>query len=149
MGVRSHNLVLFSLILLSVLALSTYSVTQTFALDVDPTVTAIASGSNPPINPPFGLAGASLKVTCAQDGAFPGTPSSSTCPVIQRHGISYWAYSYVDNRGSLHIVAYSGSTAIQQYDLVGARYIHTITVNSGLLPLAIAVTVGSTSKANA
>ena len=47
---------------------------------------------------------AGLKVTCmlGPDKLEP----SPTCPVIEWNGYTYWAYSYIDNRYAMNIVAY-------------------------------------------
>jgi hypothetical protein len=57
--------------------------------------------------------------------------SSTTTNVIKFNGLTYWAYSYDDNRLSLGIVAYdSSNNIIKQWEKSGARYLWKITVDS-------------------
>ncbi len=58
-----------------------------------------------------------------------------TCPVVKWNGITYWAFSYIDNRFSLGIVGYrdtDGTVAINK-ELPGARYLETITVGEDVV----------------
>ena len=53
---------------------------------------------------------------------------SSTCNVIRYNGLTYWAYSYIDNRVSLGLVAYDASgKQVAQQELQGTRYLWKIT----------------------
>ncbi|OHX10212.1 hypothetical protein [Chromobacterium sphagni] len=53
---------------------------------------------------------------------------SATCNVISYNGLTYWAYSYIDNRVSLNLVAYDASgKVVAQQELPGARYLWKIT----------------------
>ena len=71
--------------------------------------------------------GADLKVSCTTSAG----ASSDTCPVITWGGITFWAFSYVDNRGSLAIVAYNAAgTAVGTLDRPGTRYVAQITVDA-------------------
>jgi tetratricopeptide (TPR) repeat protein len=57
--------------------------------------------------------------------------SSPTTNVVKFNGLTYWAYSYIDNRFSLAIVAYdSSNNIIRQWEKSGARYLWKITVDS-------------------
>ena len=61
----------------------------------------------------------------------PFTFTPSAAPVIQWNGYTYWAYSYVDNRMSMAIVAYDAKGQIvKQWEKPGARYLASITVDS-------------------
>jgi hypothetical protein len=66
---------------------------------------------------------------------FMGDPESletiTTTNVIKFNGLTYWAYSYLDNRNSLAIVAYdSSNNIVNQWEKSGARYLWKITVDS-------------------
>ncbi len=56
--------------------------------------------------------------------------SSSTCPVVTWGDITYWAYSFIDNRNAMQIVAYDSSGHIAgQWYKPGDRYVWQITVD--------------------
>ena len=88
----------------------------------EPVVQLVSRFSNPPI--PDGQ-----KVTCLVD---PETlESSATCPVVVYNGITYWAYSYIDNRVAMNIVGYDAAdNIVQQTNKDGLRYIVTIDVDT-------------------
>ncbi len=91
--------------------------------NLPPTVEQPTSTQHPAI--PSGL-----KVTCFSN-ANDISNLSSTCPVIKWNGYTYWAYSYIDNRVSLGVVAYdlTGKVA-QQWQVNGVRYVYKIEVDS-------------------
>ena len=61
----------------------------------------------------------------------PAGGPSDTCPVIQWGGLTYWPYSYVDDRVFMGIVAYDSSgNLVQQTEKPGARYVWKITVDT-------------------
>ena len=63
-----------------------------------------------------------LKITCLSRPD--ALQSSSTCPIVQSGGYTYWSYSYIDNRESMAIVAYdSAGNVVKQWNKDGARYI--------------------------
>ena len=128
MGIGLRKLLIFGIVIFSVLALSTYSITPAFAPHVDPVVVTPPNPAGIPLNIPAGL-----KVTCLSDPA--SSASSTTCPVLEWHGISYWVLSFVDNRLSQRIIAYDSSdtnTIFKDYgEVTGVRYTFSITVNSG------------------
>ncbi len=70
----------------------------------------------------------SLKESCSKG---PNTlKPSSTCPVLKLGEYTYWAYSYIDNRFAMNIVAYdSAGRVVQQWEKPGARYVWAIDVN--------------------
>lgn len=70
-----------------------------------------------------------MKVTCLKG---PDTlDPCSTCPVLQWCGVTYWAYSYIDNRVGMGIVAYDASgNILQQWERKGVRYVYKITVDN-------------------
>jgi hypothetical protein len=87
-----------------------------------PLVETVPSSSHPSI--PSGLKEIALSDPNRLD-------SSSTNPIIQWNGYSYWAYSYIDNRVSLGIVAYdSNGQVVKQWEKPGTRYIYSIAVDS-------------------
>ena len=69
-----------------------------------------------------------LKLTCMKG---PDTlDPCDTCPVIEWHGYTYWAYSYIDNREAMNIVAYDvQGKVVKQWEKSGARYVYKITVD--------------------
>ena len=89
-----------------------------------PQVFIVPTDSHPPI--PGGL-----KLTC-YDGPNSPSPSSpsDTCPVVKWGGYTYWAYSYIDNRNAMNIVAYSDvdNSVASQTKKTGARYLYDISV---------------------
>jgi hypothetical protein len=57
--------------------------------------------------------------------------SSPTCPVLLRNGYVYWAFSYIDNRVGMAVIAYdSNGKSIKRWDKSGARYLWQMTVNA-------------------
>jgi hypothetical protein len=85
--------------------------------------TAEQTAAKPPPGVPAGM-----KVACTS-GPGTGDPSS-TCPVLKWHGYTYWAFSYVDNRVALGIVAYDAAgKVVAQWEKPGARYVYAITVD--------------------
>jgi len=64
----------------------------------------------------------------------PNSPSqdglSSTCPVVQYNGVSFWPFSYIDNRMAINVVGYdSSNNVVSQLALSGPRYIWKVTVD--------------------
>lgn len=86
-----------------------------------PQIAVVPATSNPPV--PGGQ-----KVTCLIG---PNTlQSSPTCPVIQRGGVTTWAYSFIDNRVSYGIVSYDqAGNVLRNVEYPGARYVYNMTVN--------------------
>lgn len=72
---------------------------------------------------------AGMKVTCTPG---PGTgAAAANCPVVKWGGYTYWAFSYVDNRVSMGIVAYdSAGKVVKQWEKAGARYVYAISVDA-------------------
>jgi hypothetical protein len=90
--------------------------------EADPIITALAAGAHPEIPP-------GLKVSCpvGPDTVQPST----TCPVLQWNGLTYWAFSHLDNRFSLTIAAYdSAGDLMMVWERAGARYMWQITLNT-------------------
>lgn len=85
-------------------------------------VACIPVASTVAIDPP--APDPALKVTCLQ----------SPCPVVKCGGITYFIFSYFDNRSSFGIVGYNqtGGIAKPLMEKVGARYIDNIVVNNAL-----------------
>ena len=69
-----------------------------------------------------------LKVACIDEALNP-----VPCPVVKCGEITYFAFSYIDNRESLGIVGYDQNGGIVKplVEKGGSRYIHTITINGG------------------
>lgn len=69
-----------------------------------------------------------LKLTClAQPGSL---DPCSLYPVLSYVGLTYWAWSFYDNRVAMAICAYdSGGKLVRRLDRDGARYIWQITVD--------------------
>jgi hypothetical protein len=90
-------------------------------VEADPAVESLAATAHPAM--PAGLHNVCL--------VEPDTLQfSETCPVVQWLGLTYWAYSHVDNRVSLTVVAYdSAGNVAGQWEKVGARYLWQITVD--------------------
>jgi hypothetical protein len=56
--------------------------------------------------------------------------SNPDCPVIECAGLTFWAYSYIDNRFSMSIVGYDiHGHQVKQWELQGVRYIWQIDVD--------------------
>ena len=88
-----------------------------------PQVSSVPSAPRP-ANLPAGM-----KVTCLQG---PNTlNSSTTCPVVQYQGLTWWALSYIDNRVGMAIVGYASPNGapVAQIAKPGARYVYKITVD--------------------
>lgn len=70
-----------------------------------------------------------LKKTCVQ-----GTDTlslSSTCPVVEANGYTYWALSYIDNRVGMAIVAYDEEgRVVDILEKTGARYVSQIKLDA-------------------
>ena len=88
------------------------------------TVPTVSSTSAQPPNIPAGM-----KKTCTPN---PNTGAEApTCPVLNYLGLTFWAFSYNDNRVSMGIVAYDSSgKVLKQWEKPGARYVYTITVDA-------------------
>jgi hypothetical protein len=71
---------------------------------------------------------ANLKVTCINAAFQP-----VACPVVRCGGVTFFAYSYLDNRTSLGIVGYDVNGAIVKglVEKPGARYVETASVAGG------------------
>ena len=81
-------------------------------------VVSVASTSNPTL--PTGL-----KVSCLVDPN--QTTAASSCPVLTYKGLTFWVYSFIDNRNSFAIVAYnSANQIVQQWEKTGVRYLYSI-----------------------
>ncbi|SFK83297.1 Ig-like domain (group 3) [Paenibacillus sp. 1_12] len=79
-----------------------------------PTV-AVVSASTAPLIP------SDMKVTC----------TLIDCPVVKWGYYTYWAFSYMDNRDSMGIVAFDASGSIvKQWEKTGSRYLSKITIDS-------------------
>ena len=64
-------------------------------------------------------------------GTGPSGGFSSTCPVVQANGLSFWSFSYKDNRDAIDVVGYDSTGAkVSQQQLNGARYIWRVTVDA-------------------
>ncbi len=93
-------------------------------LDFVPTTERVDDGTVPSI--PVGL-----KTSC---GISPDdVPGDGTCPVLHWNGVTYWAFSFTDNRVAMEIVGFSdvsGEIVSSTYK-TGARYVYNITVDPG------------------
>jgi hypothetical protein len=80
-----------------------------------PTVTTVPSAKWP-------LPPADLKVDCLSD----------PCPVIRCGRQTFYAYSYLDNRESFGLIGYDDLGVVSKpvQELVGARYLQSITLNA-------------------
>ena len=72
---------------------------------------------------------AGMKVTCTPG---PGTGAAApTCPILKLNGLTYWAFSYTDNRVAMGIVAYDAAgKVVAQWEKAGARYVYAIKVDA-------------------
>lgn len=71
-----------------------------------------------------------LKVSCYNGPDHTDPPSSRLCPVLYWHGLTYWVFSFVDNRYAYQIIAFDDAgTQIGEWYTEGDRYIHTIDVD--------------------
>ena len=78
-------------------------------------------------NPP-GMIPDDLKVSCSYS---PGRSANPICPVLLYRGLTYWAYSYRDNRYSLALVAYDDAgNVVERWEIENTRYIWQITVDT-------------------
>jgi hypothetical protein len=70
------------------------------------------------------------KVTCLASIEDPPL-SSDTCPIVVFNGITYWAFSYFDNRVAMNIVGYDeAGNIVQQTNKNGVRYIYDISIDT-------------------
>lgn len=84
------------------------------------TIEEVPVSSHPPI--PEGL-----KATFMNED---GSGSSSTCRVIKAGNLTCWAYSYIDNRVALGVVAYDEKgNVVEQWEKRGTRYLSMIESN--------------------
>jgi hypothetical protein len=57
--------------------------------------------------------------------------NSSTCPVVQANGLTFWPFSYRDNRWAVDVVGYDSTGAkVSQQQVRGPRYIWQVTVDA-------------------
>ncbi|MFO0623955.1 MAG: hypothetical protein U0745_21390 [Polyangia bacterium] len=72
---------------------------------------------------------AGMKVTCTPG---PGTGAAApSCPILKMNGLTYWAFSYSDNRVAMGIVAYDAAgKVVAQWEKPGARYVYAIKVDA-------------------
>ncbi|NVO11907.1 MAG: hypothetical protein HXX16_18260, partial [Bacteroidales bacterium] len=88
----------------------------------DPVVETRPSTSAPSIP-------AGMKCACMVDQQ--STAINPNCPVIVYKGKTFWAFSYIDNRMSMGIVAYDASGKVcTTWEKPGARYVYKITVDN-------------------
>lgn len=90
-----------------------------------PTVTSVPYSEHPASVP------VEMAVVCMTG---PNSPipdgESATCPVVKWGGLTYWAFSYFDNRDSMGIVGYDkAGNIVSQVEKVGARYVWKATVD--------------------
>lgn len=87
-----------------------------------PQVKQVDVTSHPPI--PTGLKATYLQNPNSLDPA-------DRCDVLVWNELTYWAYSYTDNRVGMAILAYDASNQlVQRWDQDGARYLWKITVDA-------------------
>jgi len=100
------------------------SATAPIVLQSVPVISQASVQSAP--TPPSGM-----KVTCMVGPNSP-TPdgSSTTCPVVTYNGVTFWPFSYIDNRESLGLVGYKSGQVVSQQELPGARYVWKATVDT-------------------
>ena len=90
-----------------------------------PVVKRVPANSHPPIP-------AGLKSTCLADTGN-AINFSPTCPTIEWRGLTYYAYSFIDNRVSLAIVAYdSANNVVMNVEHSGTRYIVEVKIDEFL-----------------
>ena len=66
----------------------------------------------------------------AECSTFCGGPGG-TCPVVKMNNITYWPYSYRDNRFATNLVGVDGSgKQVSQLNVPDVRYIKSIAVNT-------------------
>ena len=69
-----------------------------------------------------------LKLSCFDAGD--SFSSDGTCPVLKWKGFSYWAFSHVDNRLGMTLVAFNEANEIvEQWEKTGARYLWSIEID--------------------
>lgn len=69
-----------------------------------------------------------LKMSCFDAGDT--FSSDGNCPVLKWKGISYWAFSHLDNRLGMTVVAFNEANEIvNQWEKTGARYLWKIEVD--------------------
>jgi hypothetical protein len=91
------------------------------AAQYPPQVDTVPSGSHPAVPP-------EQKVTCVS-GPNSLAPNP-TCPLLAFNGYTYWAYSFIDNRVAMAIVAYdSQGNLVKQWEKSGSRYVWSIHVD--------------------
>jgi hypothetical protein len=114
--------ILLSVIVINLLLL--HSVLFAQILDMDSPIVIKLPGTSQYTIPP------GLKVDCIPDqNALKSAPLD--CPVIDWNEYIYWAYSYLDNRDAIVIVAYDiDGNIVKQWKKSGARYIYKITVDA-------------------
>jgi len=85
-----------------------------------PVVVQIPASASPPVP-------AGMKVFCTP---VPGIrEASATCPVLKWKGYTYWAFSYIDDRFAMGIVAYdSAGKAVAQWEKADSHYVWGIFV---------------------
>jgi hypothetical protein len=83
-----------------------------------------------------------MKKTCTPN---PNTGAQApACPIVNYLNMTFWAFSYLDNRVSMGIVAYDANgNVLKQWEKPGARYVYAITVD----PVAHTVTFRGQSDA--
>jgi hypothetical protein len=100
-----------------------------------PTVAQVPASTPPAI--PSGM-----KVACMQGPSV--LTAAANCPVLKWGGYTYWAFSYMDNRVGMGIVAYDATgKVVAQWEKAGARYVYAITVD----PIGRRVTFAGQSDA--
>jgi hypothetical protein len=69
----------------------------------------------------------------------PGTlTDDATCPIITCGGLTYWAFSYVDNSVAMNLVGYdSNRSVVYQSMKTGARYIYAINLDASAETLTL------------
>ena len=86
---------------------------------------------------------ADLKVVCTQSTDVSG--ASATCPVVAWRGVTYWAFSHMDNRSAMTIVAYNAAGDVRgQLQRDGARYLSQITVDEAASTVTLVGQAGAT-----
>jgi hypothetical protein len=95
-----------------------------------PVVAQVPSSSAPGVP-------AGMKVTCLTGPNV--LVLSPTCPVVKWFGYTYWAFSYIDNRVGMGIVAFDAAGSVAAvWERSGARYVYAITVDPAARTVAFA-----------
>lgn len=90
-------------------------------LPESPKVVRVASGFHPKMP-------AGLQTACIQSADIVG--NMDTCSVLRWKNYTYYAYSFIDNRMAMNIVAYNAQgTIVQQWEMPGAQFLYNITVD--------------------